>query len=84
MLIELTKGFFVNPETVAVVKATDEDACALFTCGQSAVDGGFHLPYSAESVAVAIDDEEELDEEDEGEEDGDEDEDEEDGNDDED
>jgi hypothetical protein len=79
MLLELAKGFFVNPNNVAVVKATGEEECALFTCGQSAVDGGFQLPYSAESVAGAIDDEEsEPDDDGEGDDDGEDDEDDED------
>jgi hypothetical protein len=65
-MIQLVPGFWVNPELVAVVKETGDDECALFTQGQSAVDGGFKLDYSAESVAEAIDEalygEEEVDE----------------------
>jgi hypothetical protein len=56
MLIELFEGFFVNPEEVAVVKATGEKECALFTIGQSAVDEGFHIPYAAADVAEQIND----------------------------
>jgi len=56
MLIELSEGFFVNPELVAVVKVVDKNKCALFTSGQSAVDGGFTVDYSAEEVAEAVND----------------------------
>lgn len=68
MLFELVEGFFVNPKTVAVVKATGEDGCVLFTSGQSAVDGGFTLPSSAERVAEEINDADEEEEDDEGDE----------------
>jgi len=65
-MIQLVPGFWVNPELVAIVKETGEDECALFISGQSATDGGFHLPYKAEQVAEVIDDalfgEEETDE----------------------
>jgi len=54
MLIELAEGFFVDPELVAVVKVTDKDECALFTVGQSAMDGGFHLDYSAQEVVEQV------------------------------
>ena len=63
-LIELYEGFFVNPDEVAVVKATGEDQCALFTTGQSAVDEGFHLPYGAAEVAEQINDAYDEDEDD--------------------
>jgi hypothetical protein len=56
MLIELGEGFFVNPEDVAVVKATGEGKCALFTVGQSAVDGGFHIPYDAQEISQHVND----------------------------
>jgi hypothetical protein len=56
MLIELVEGFYINPKLVAVVKVADEDTCALFTTGQSAVDGGFTLPFSAEEVTQQIND----------------------------
>jgi hypothetical protein len=51
-----------------VVKATGDETCALFTSGQSAVDGGFHLPYSADDVAKQLNEaEEELYSDEEGE-----------------
>jgi hypothetical protein len=56
MLIELVEGFFVEPDFVAVVKATGEDRCAIFTPGQSATDGGFTVPYSAAQVAEHVND----------------------------
>jgi hypothetical protein len=56
MLIELYEGFFINPEQVAVVKAVDEGQCALFTAGQSAVDEGFLVPYSAQEVFEQLND----------------------------
>jgi hypothetical protein len=56
MLIELVEDFYVNPEMVAVVKVTDKNQCALFTNGQSAMDGGFTLPYSAEEVVESLND----------------------------
>ena len=56
MLIELTEGFFVDPDLVAVVKATGKKQCALFTAGQSAVDEGFTVPYSAEEVVEQLND----------------------------
>jgi len=54
MLIELYEGFFVDPDFVAVVKATSEDECALFTPGQSAVAEGFAIPFSAEDVVEQL------------------------------
>lgn len=59
-LIELVEGFFVRPEDVVVVKATGDGGCALFTVGQSAVDGGFRLPFSAAEVAEELNDAEEA------------------------
>ena len=56
MLIELVEGFWVDPERVAVVKATGKKKCALFLEGQSAIDGGFTLDFPAEEVAVHIND----------------------------
>lgn len=56
MLVEIVEGFFCDPELVAVVKTTDKDSCAVFTAGQSAVDGGFTLKYSAEQVAQEVND----------------------------
>jgi hypothetical protein len=56
MLIELMEGFYFDPDTGTVVKATGKDECALFPSGASAVDGGFHLPCAAEEAAEAIND----------------------------
>jgi len=67
-MIELADGIFIAPEHVVAVKKIDDGQCALFFIGQSAVDGGFLLPYSAEEVSEAINDalfgEEEIDEDD--------------------
>jgi len=73
MLHEIVEGFYAEPELVAVVKETGEKECAVFTVGQSAVDGGFRLEYPAGEVAQAVND---LREEDEDEQDDDEEEDE--------
>lgn len=56
MLVEIYEGFFCDPEEVAVVKTTGKDMCAVFTQGQSAMDGGFALPYAAEEVAAHVND----------------------------
>ena len=60
MLIELFEGFFVNPELVAVVRASDGGKSALYTAGQSAVDDGFYIPYPADQVVEELN---ELDDE---------------------
>lgn len=66
-MIELYEGFYVNVGNeiqVAVVKATGDDTCALFTPGQSAVGEGFLVPYSADQVCQQLNDaEQELFEE---------------------
>lgn len=54
MLIELVEGFFVDPEAVAVVKATGKKQCAVFTDGQPATDGGFMLKHPAKRVVAEI------------------------------
>lgn len=54
MLIQIVEGFWCDPEKVSAVKATGEDACALFLDGQSAMDGGFHLEHDAEKIADAL------------------------------
>ena len=68
MFTQLTDGFFCNPKLVAVVKATGEEESALFTVGQSAVDGGFKLNYRAEDVVAALEEEDGGEEEEEEEE----------------
>jgi len=64
MLIELAEGFYVDPEFVAVVKATGKDTCALFIPGQSAVDGGFTIDYPAYRVVRILNEEPDDDDED--------------------
>jgi hypothetical protein len=58
MLIRLTERLFVNPEFVVAVATSglDDDECSLFTTGQSAIDGGYSIPYSAEDVAEQVND----------------------------
>lgn len=56
MLVHLYTGFYVDPELVAVVKATGKKSCALFTAGQSATDAGFALPYSAAEIVDELND----------------------------
>ena len=53
-MIEIVDGVFVNPRKVAVIKEVDKDKCALFTSGQSAVDGGFLIDRPAIEVAEEI------------------------------
>lgn len=72
-LIHLAPGVYVNPDAVTVVKEISEKKCSLWVTGQAAPDG-FVLEYSAEEVVQALDDVEDLYEEDDDEgEDGDED-----------
>lgn len=52
-MIELVDGFWVVPENVTVIKKIDEDKCALWVVGQSAMDG-FVLDYPAEEVVEAL------------------------------
>lgn len=54
-MIEIADGVFVDPELIAVVKAVGKDKCAIFTPGQSAIDGGFLLDRPAVEVAEGID-----------------------------
>lgn len=58
MFIELVTGFFFDPVTQTIIRDTDEDRCALFRRGDSAVDGGFTLPCEAAKAAEVLDDEE--------------------------
>ena len=53
-MIEIIEGVWVDPRHVAVVKRVGDDKCALFTSGQSAVDGGFLIERSAEEVVDEI------------------------------
>lgn len=52
-MIELVDGFWVVPENVTVIKKIDEEKCALWVVGQSAMDG-FVLDYPAEEVVEAL------------------------------
>lgn len=54
-MIELVDGFWVAPANVTVVKRIDEERCALWVVGQSAMDG-FVLDYPAEEVVEALQD----------------------------
>jgi hypothetical protein len=62
-MIELHEGFYVrigSDIAFAVVKASsDGESCSAFTDGQSAVDGGFLIPYKASEVCEQLDDAEE-------------------------
>lgn len=55
MLIELLDGFWVVPANVTVIKRIDEERCALWVVGQSAMDG-FVIDYPAEEVVEALHD----------------------------
>jgi hypothetical protein len=66
-MIEILQGVWLDPWSVTVIKKIDDDSCALWTTGQSALEG-FVLEYSAAEVAEAINDaraESESDDEDE-------------------
>ncbi len=52
-MIEIVEGLWVAPEHVALIKATDDDKCVLWTVGQSALDGHI-LEHPAEEVAEVI------------------------------
>ena len=52
-MIELLEGFWVDPFSVAVIKAIDESSCSLWVTGQSAMDG-FVLSYPAQEVVDAV------------------------------
>jgi len=55
MLIQIVDGWWCDPWSVTVVKKIDENSCAVWTTGQSALEG-FVLEYSAEEVADAVND----------------------------
>jgi hypothetical protein len=54
-VIELVDGFWVDPLSVTVVKAINEKSCAIWTTGQSALEGHI-LDYPAADVVEAIED----------------------------
>lgn len=62
-MIELHEGFYVrigSDIAFAVVKASEDGkACSAFSDGQSAVDGGFLIPYKASEVCEQLNDAEE-------------------------
>lgn len=53
-MIEISDGLFVAARHVAVVKKLSNNSCAVFTVGQSAVDGGFHVERPALEVATDV------------------------------
>lgn len=53
-MIEIEKGFFVNPRLIAVIKSVADGKCAIFTAGQSATDEGFLIDYDADELAEEI------------------------------
>lgn len=55
MIIEIVEGVWLDPWSVTVIKKIDEDKCALWTTGQSALEG-FVLEYPADEVAQAVND----------------------------
>lgn len=54
-MIELVDGFWVDPFSVTVVKAINDNSCAIWTTGQSALEGHV-LDYPAGDVVQAIED----------------------------
>lgn len=50
-LIEIEEGLFIQPRKVMAVKTIEEDKCAVFMSGQSAVDGSFLVHRDAVDVA---------------------------------
>lgn len=49
-MLDLTAELAVQPALVAAVRRIDDDQCAVFTVGQSAVDGGFLVDRAADEV----------------------------------
>ncbi len=54
-MIELVEGFWINPDKVTVIKAINDERCALWVKGQGAMDG-FILEYAAEEVVELLHD----------------------------
>jgi hypothetical protein len=54
-VIELAEGVWIDPWSVTMIKKIDDGKCALWTTGQSALEG-FILDYSAEQVAEVVND----------------------------
>lgn len=54
-MIELAEGVWIDPWSVTMIKKIDDGKCALWTTGQSALEG-FILDYSAEQVAEVVND----------------------------
>jgi hypothetical protein len=55
MIIEILDGVWLNPRSVTVIKKIDENSCALWVRGQSAMDG-FVFDYPVGEVAEAVND----------------------------
>ena len=55
-MIEIGQGLFIQASKVVAVKDVGDGKCAVFTEGQSAVDGGFTVDGEAIDVAEKIDD----------------------------
>lgn len=54
-MIELVEGVWIDPFAVTIIKAISENKCALWTTGQSALEG-FVFDYPASEVAEAVND----------------------------
>jgi hypothetical protein len=55
MLIEIVEGVWLDPWSVTYIKRIEDGKCALWTTGQSALEG-FVLDYDAGEVAEAVND----------------------------
>ncbi len=53
-MIELDQGFFFEPRRGIVVRAVEDEKCALFLKGANAIDGSFVLNRPAADVAEEI------------------------------
>lgn len=54
-MIEIIEGIWLDPWSVTMIKRISDGKCALWTTGQSALEG-FVLDYDADEVAEAIND----------------------------
>lgn len=55
-LVELIEGIWVDPWDIKLVKKIDDQKCAFWLSGQSALDGAFTIDYSAEDLVQLIQD----------------------------
>lgn len=53
-LLQLTDDLAICVHHVAAVRRTDEDSCAIYMVGQSAIDGSFLVQRDFESVIEEI------------------------------